>query len=104
MPKLYDQDFDRWTLENAAALRAGRLAEVDLEHVAEEIEDIGKRDLRGVVNRLERILEHMLKLELIEGQTDEFNERKWRHTIADQQLQLEHILADRNTKRIGGRF
>ena len=94
MPKLYDRDFYRWTLETAAALRSGRLAEVDIEHVAEEIEDMGKRDMRAAIRRLQRILEHKLKLELIEGQIFEFNERKWRHTIAQQQIQLAQILAD----------
>ena len=91
---LYDQDFYRWTLETAAALRSGRLAEVDLEHAAEEIEDMGKRDMRAVVSRLQRILEHKLKLELTEGQIFEFNERKWRHTIVQQQIQLAQILED----------
>jgi hypothetical protein len=94
MQNLYDRDFYRWTVETAAALREGRIAVVDLEHVAEEVEDLGKRDLRGVISRLQRILEHKLKLELIEGQSYEFNERKWRLTISEQQRQLELILRD----------
>jgi Domain of unknown function DUF29 len=94
MTALYDRDFYRWTLETAAALRSGRLAEVDLEHAAEEIEDMGKRDMRAVVSRLQRILEHKLKLELTEGQIFEFNERKWRHSIAQQQIHLARILKD----------
>jgi hypothetical protein len=94
MPKLYDEDFYRWTTETAAALRDGRLSSVDIEHVAEEIEDMGKRDLRGVASRLQRILEHRLKLALIGGQTLEFNERNWRHTIVQQQIRLSRILED----------
>ena len=39
---LYDEDFAAWTSETARQLRAGRLSEVDVEHVAEEIEDMGK--------------------------------------------------------------
>ncbi len=94
MQKLYDQDFYRWTRETAAALRDGRFSGVDIEHVAEEIEDMGKRDLRAVVSRLQRILEHKLKLELIEGQTREFNQRNWRHTVNQQQIHLGRILRD----------
>jgi hypothetical protein len=34
---LYDRDFFEWTVRNAELLRSGRLEEIDLEHVAEEI-------------------------------------------------------------------
>ena len=40
--KLYDEDFGLWTAEAARLLREGRFAEIDVEHVAEEIEDMGK--------------------------------------------------------------
>lgn len=39
----YDTDFYAWTVQQASLLRAGRLDELDLEHVAEEIESIGKQ-------------------------------------------------------------
>jgi len=38
---LYDQDFAEWTRQNAELLRSGRASEADLEHIAEEIEDMG---------------------------------------------------------------
>ncbi len=59
--ELYDVDFAQWALENAALLRSGRAAEADLEHIAEEIEDMAKRERRGLRRRLYRILEHLLK-------------------------------------------
>ena len=51
-PALYDMGFYVWTQRQAAAMRAmpreaaGR--EIDIDHLAEEIEDLGKRDLREV--------------------------------------------------------
>ena len=45
-------------------IRQGRLAEVDLEHVAEEIEDMGKRDRREVRSRLIVLMMHLLKWQL----------------------------------------
>ena len=39
---LYDTDFVEWTAHNAELLRHGRFEELDLEHVAEEIEDFRK--------------------------------------------------------------
>jgi len=44
---LYDEDFFEWTRRNAELLRHGKLAEAD--HIAEEIEDLGKRDQRAAV-------------------------------------------------------
>ena len=62
----YDDDFFVWTQEQAAALRrADPLAvgrDVDIEHIAEEIEDLGKRDLREVRCFLRLVFTHFLKI------------------------------------------
>lgn len=63
---LYDDDFFAWTQDQAAALR-GTPPEVfgnriDVAHVAEEIEDLGKRDLREVHSFLTRLFEHLIKV------------------------------------------
>ena len=63
---LYEEDFYAWTQEQAAALR--RLAAerwngpLDLEHLAEEVEDLGKEQRNAVQSQLRRIIEHRLKL------------------------------------------
>jgi len=63
----YDSDFHAWTVEQSAALR--RLAsvpaasDVDIEHVAEEIEDLGKSDVRALLSEVALVIEHLLKLE-----------------------------------------
>lgn len=46
---LYDSDFYSWTIEQASLLRAGRFGELDLEHVVDEVESIGKQ-LRSKLN------------------------------------------------------
>ncbi len=58
---LHDQDFYAWANEQAALLRAGRLSEADSEHIAEEIESMGKGEKRELVSRLTILLLHMLK-------------------------------------------
>lgn len=58
---LYDRDFYAWANEQAALLRAGRLSEADIEHVAEEIESMGKTEKRELVSRLTVLLLHLLK-------------------------------------------
>jgi len=58
---LYERDFYAWANEQAALLRAGRLAEADLENIAEEIESIGRGEKRELVLRLKILLTHLLK-------------------------------------------
>ena len=59
----YDSDFHLWSQTQAAAIRDGRFAEIDLENVAEEIESLGRSDRREIRNRLEVLLTHLLKWE-----------------------------------------
>lgn len=40
----YNSDFYSWTQEQAALIRAGRLAELDLENLIEEIETMGSSE------------------------------------------------------------
>ena len=65
--KLYEEDFYAWTRAQADALR--RLAgerwngPLDLEHLAEEVDDLGRSQRHAVESLVERILEHLIKLE-----------------------------------------
>jgi hypothetical protein len=60
---LYERDFYTWTQEQAARLRAlaGHNA-IDVEHVAEEIADLGQERRDATQSNLERCLEHLVKL------------------------------------------
>ena len=52
--RLYDQDFYAWANEQAALLRAGKLSEADIEHIADAVESLGKTEKRELVSRLRR--------------------------------------------------
>src|ERR1700730_267897 len=86
----YDADFFQWTQSTAEMIRQGRLAEVDLEHVAEEIEDMGKRDRREVRSRLIVLVMHLLKWEFQPGRRTP----SWRSTIGERRTQIELIILD----------
>ena len=60
---LYETDFFAWTNEQAALLRAQRFGDLDLEHVIEEIEDLGTSLHWSARSRLRTIIEHLLKLQ-----------------------------------------
>ncbi len=61
MAVVYQQDFYTWTQEQAALLKQGRFNEVDLKHLVEEIEDMGKSEKRALESYIESLLMHLLK-------------------------------------------
>ena len=88
---LYEEDFYAWTQQQAELLRRLRVVgnEIDLEHIAEEIEDLGRSDLRAARSLCQHIIEHFLKLEY--SGLDEPRDH-WRDEIVEWRLQLEQIL------------
>lgn len=91
---LYDRDFYVWTQEQAAALRAaakagGRSNAVEWERVAEEVEDLGKRDLREASSYVILIIEHLFKLAWAQHEDPKAG---WRAEIVRFQGTLELVL------------
>jgi len=80
MSTAYNRDIVAWAEEQAALLRAGRLAELDVEHVAEEIEDVGKSERRELASRLSVLLAHLLKWRYQPGRRGS----SWQRTIKEQ--------------------
>ncbi|HEV8033042.1 MAG TPA: DUF29 domain-containing protein [Stellaceae bacterium] len=83
----YDEDFYAWTQEQAELLRRvrPRANGLDVEHIAEEIEDLGKSELHACQSLCEHIIEHLLKLEY--SGLDE-PARHWRQETVEWRLQL----------------
>ncbi|MBI2569203.1 MAG: DUF29 domain-containing protein [Candidatus Schekmanbacteria bacterium] len=86
----YDQDFFAWTQATADALRQGQLDGLDMEHLADEIESMGKRDRRELLSRLSVLLAHLLKWQF----QSEHQSRSWRLTIGEQRRQITELLKD----------
>ena len=86
--ELYDTDFAEWSRLNAELLRSGRASEADLAHIAEEIEDMGKRERRSLYNRLYRLIEHLLKWQY----QPERRGTSWQRTIVSQRIEIQEIL------------
>jgi len=58
---LYDQDFYLWIETTAKKLKEGRLAEVDLANLIEEIESIGRSEKQALDSNFIVVLIHLLK-------------------------------------------
>ncbi len=86
----YEDDVVAWAAEQARLLRAGRFDLVDIAHVAEEIEDVGKSDQRELANRMAVLLVHLLKWQL----QPERRGASWEITIRNQRRGIARRLAE----------
>ena len=87
---LYDQDFYQWTQEQAALLKAGTLAQLDIENLIEEVESMGRSEKRELVSRLTVLLAHMLKWDFQPSRQG----RSWEKTIKIQRIDIRQVLKD----------
>ena len=87
---LYDRDFYAWANEQAALLRAGNLSAADIEHIAEEIESMGRSEKRELINRLIVLLAHLLKWRYQPA----YRGPSWEVTIQHQRHALARHLVD----------
>jgi hypothetical protein len=88
----YDDDFYAWTQHQAAVLREMPVSDnrFDREHVAEEIEDLGKSERDAVRSQVDRIIEHLLKLQYSPAEEPRLG---WMRSITD----ARRILGDKLT-------
>ncbi len=87
----YDEDFYQWTQRTADLLRRGCFHQVDANKVAEEIEDMGKRDRRELRSRMIVLLAHLLKRQV---QPKRRERSSWKATIGEQRDQIALLLED----------
>lgn len=85
---LYETDFHAWAMRSALLLREGKLAELDAEHIAEELEGMGASERRELLNRLQVLLLHLLKHQY----QPERRGKSWLLTINHQRTAIERLL------------
>jgi hypothetical protein len=76
----YEEDVVAWASEQARLLRERRFDLLDIAHLAEEIEDVGKSEQRELTNRMALLLAHLLKWQMQPGRPG----ASWRITIRNQ--------------------
>ena len=90
--ELYDTDFFLWTKQQAAALRDGKLQDLDLENLAEEIESLGKSDRRALGSHLEGLVMHLLKWRYQPDRRQ--TGHSWASTIRTHRSEIDAIVED----------
>jgi hypothetical protein len=84
----YEADFHAWAMRNARLLRQGRLTDLDIEHIAEELESMGASERRELLSRLQVLLLHLLKYQF----QPERRGKSWLLTINHQRTAIERLL------------
>jgi hypothetical protein len=85
----YETDFYTWTQEQTLALRNKDWAALDVDHLAEEIEDLGQSIEHAIESHLERLLLHLLKYRYDPAQRPR---RGWRLTIRHARREISKYL------------
>jgi hypothetical protein len=86
---LYERDFYAWSKAQADLLSAGRYADIDLEHLIEEVDDLGESLYRSGRSRIRTVIEHLLKLEYSPAPDPRAG---WVETVMTQRSDLEDEL------------
>jgi hypothetical protein len=87
---LYDQDFYAWTQHQIDLLKGGRLRELDIDNLIEELDGLGKQQRQELRHRLGVLLGHLLKWRY----QPEARSRSWTATVREQRQKLQDLLDD----------
>lgn len=85
----YDIDFYVWTQAQAKALRVKAWDVLDIEHLAAEIEDLGKEQRHALASHLRLLLLHLLEW----AYQAERRGESWRHSINNARAEIDGRLA-----------
>lgn len=92
----YEQNFQHWIEQHIALLKSRKFEELDIKHLVEELEDMGKSNLRELESRFIILIAHLLKWQFqfstLSNQWQEFEGKSWRKTIIEQRIQISFLL------------
>jgi len=83
----YEEDFYSWLCMNVELLRQGRLSEIDVENIAEELDGMSKSQQRELISRLKVLLVHLLKWQF----QPDHRSGSWKGSIVEQRQQIKKL-------------
>lgn len=86
----YEQDFLLWTQQQAELLKKGHWAELDIEHLVEEIEALGHNEQKELGSYLQVLLMHLLKCQY----QPERRTKSWNNTLTNCRDKIQDCLED----------
>lgn len=85
---LYDRDFNAWVMAQKTFLENGDFQYLDIQHLIEELEDLGGSNKDSLESHLIIILMHMLKQKY---QPDK-SSKSWNDSIVNAKIQIKQII------------
>ncbi|MBE9051166.1 DUF29 domain-containing protein [Nostocales cyanobacterium LEGE 11386] len=90
LQNLYDQDFYAWVEQTTEILKSQHWDKLDLEHLIEEVVDLGKSQQRALQSALRLVLSHLLKWKY----QPERRSHSWQVTITHERLNLDELMQE----------
>ena len=87
---LYDTDFYGWTQEQSQFLSSRNWNRLDVGHLIEEVESLGKQQRQELRSRLSILLGYLLKGEF----QPQYRSRSWLATLRIQRRDITRLLTD----------
>ena len=86
----YEQDFVGWLNTQAELLKTGKVNELDIKNLVEEIEAMGRGEKRELENRMIILVMHLLKWTF----QPNYQSRSWANTINEQRRRIGRVIKD----------
>jgi len=90
MKPKYEEDFYGWVSASIGLLKQKRFGEMDIDHLIEELEDMGNNKKHALVSRLAQLIFHLLKWQY----QPDFRGRSWDASIQEQRKRVKKILLE----------
>lgn len=85
---LYNADYDLWLHETTTKLRCGQMNTLDIETLAQELEDMGNSRRDALESNLTRVFQHLLKWKY----QPEKRTNSWQYSITEHSLRLNKMM------------
>jgi hypothetical protein len=90
MEKLYERDYSQWAETMADLLASGKLTELDIENLVEEVRDLSKRERDSLLRSIRLIIHHLLKWDY----QPQLRSRSWLVTVQRERSNVADYLTD----------
>ncbi len=90
MSESYLADFNAWIAQTTQSLRERRWHDIDVVHLIEAVEDLGKSERRAITSQLTRLLLHLLKWQYQPQRRSD----SWLDSITDARTQITLAIED----------
>ncbi|MDO4997347.1 MAG: DUF29 domain-containing protein [Neisseria sp.] len=88
MTNSYETDFSAWAFQQAALLKAGQWESLDIENLVEEMESMGRSELRALESRMVNLIAHLLKW----AYQPDYRGNSWKRTIVENRVQIPRLI------------